>query len=109
MMRFLSLAPSAALLFLAAPLLFAQVAQPATQAVPKNIEQAERVFSPEEKLQYFTLEHRSPDQIAPEDAALISKRKRDILAEAEFYGYGMSAAAGWTYEQSLCTALPDFI
>jgi hypothetical protein len=116
MMRFSSLAPPAALLFLAAPLLFAQdvqpvnqSAQPATQAVPKNIEQAETVFSPEEKLQYFALEHRSPDQIEPEDAALISKRKRDILAEAEFYGYGMSAAAGWTYEQSVCTQMPDFI
>jgi len=117
MIRFSSLASPAALLFLVAPLLFAQdvqpvnqsVAQPATQAVPKNLEQAETVFSPEEKLQYFTLEHRSPDQIAPEDAELISKRKRDILAEAEFYGYGMSTAAGWTYEQSVCTQMPDFI
>ncbi len=115
-MRFSSLAPLAALLLLAAPLLFAQdvqpvnqsVGQPATQAVPRNIEQAETVFSPEEKLQYFALEHRSPAQIEPQDAELLSKRKRDILAEAEFYGYDMSAA-GWTYEQSVCTQMPDYI
>jgi hypothetical protein len=118
MMRFSSLAPPAALL-LVAPLLFAQdvqpvqpvnqsVAQPATQAVPKNIEQAETVFSPEEKLQYFALEHRSPDQIEPQDAELLSKRKRDILAEAEFFGYDTSAA-GWAYEQSVCTQMPDYI
>ena len=117
-MRFSSLAPPAALL-LVAPLLFAQdvqpvqpvnqsVAQPATQAVPKNIEQAETVFSPEEKLQYFALEHRSPDQIEPQDAELLSKRKRDILAEAEFFGYDTSAA-GWAYEQSVCTQMPDYI
>jgi hypothetical protein len=118
MMRFSSLAPPAALL-LVAPLLFAQdvqpvqpvnqsVAQPATQAVPKNIEQAETVFSPEEKLQYFALKHRSPDQIEPQDAELLSKRKRDILAEAEFFGYDTSAA-GWAYEQSVCTQMPDYI
>ena len=123
-MRFSSLARPAALLFLAVPLLFAQplllaaqdvqpvdqsAAQPAAQAAPKSVEQTETIFSPADKLQYFTLEHRTPEQIEAQDAELISKRKRDILAEAEFYGYGMSAGSGWTYEQSVCPLMPDYI
>jgi len=116
MMRFWSLVSPGAILLLATPLLSAQdvspvnqsAAQPATQAAPKNLTQAEAVFSPEKKLQYFVLEHRSPEKMEPSDAEIVSRRKRDILAAAEFYGYDMSADA-WTYEQSVCTQIPDYI
>ncbi len=110
MMRFPSLASPAALLFLVAPLLLAQNAPTPNQtaAVPatRNLEQTESVFSPLETLQYFVLEHRLPEQIKPADAELLTKRKRDVLAQAEFYGYDMRTG-GWSYEQPVCTMMPD--
>jgi hypothetical protein len=66
------------------------------------------VYSSEEKQRYFELEHRSPEQIEIADAELIQARRRDVLAEAEFYGYDMKAG-GWTYEQSVCPLMPDYI
>jgi hypothetical protein len=112
MMRFPSLGCRAALVTLLAPILFAQNAPSAsptvTGAATQNPEQADTVVSPSDKIHYFVLEHRSPEQLEPEDAALLKKRKRDVLAEAEFYGYDMSAK-GWSYEQSVCPLMPDFV
>ncbi len=112
MMRFSSLTPPAALFLLAAPFLFAQNApppsQPSAEATTRDLEQTETVFSPVEKLQYFVLEHRSPDQIEPADGDLLKKRKNDIRTEAEFYGYDLSAS-GWAYEQSVCALIPDYV
>ncbi len=111
MARFSSLAPPVALIFLLAPFLFAQNAsspdQPAAQAETRNLE-TETVFSPLDKLQYFVLEHRSPDQIEPHDGELIRKRNRELLSEAQFYGFDMSSA-GWSYEQSVCSLMPDHV
>ena len=102
MMRFLSLGCRAALVTLLAPILFAQNAPSesptVTEVATQNPEQTDTVVSPSDQIHYFVLEHRSPEQIEPEDAALLKKRKRDVLAEAEFYGYDMSAK-GWNYEQ----------
>lgn len=110
MMRFASLASPAALLFLLGPPLFAQNAsspnQTATTVATTNKEQTGTVFSPLEKLQYFVLEHRSPEQIEPADAAVLKRRKSDVLAQAEFYGFDMDTR-GWSYEQSVCTMMPD--
>ncbi|QNI33906.1 hypothetical protein H7849_08365 [Alloacidobacterium dinghuense] len=111
MMRLPSLGCRAALVTLLTPLLFAQNTpspSPTTAGdTTQNQDQADTVVSAD-KLQYFVLEHRSPEQIQPEDAALLKKRKRDLLAEGEFYGYDMSAK-GWSYEQSVCPFMPDFI
>src|ERR1700722_20349374 len=110
MVRFSSLASLAAPIVLLAPFLFAQNApspsQPASETATRNLEQTETVFSSDEKLQYFVLEHRAPEQIEAADAALLQRRRHDVLGEAEFYGYDTSAA-GWSYEQSVCTLIPD--
>jgi len=110
MMRFLSLASPVALIFFLAPYLCAQNTPspnpPAAQA--GNLEQTNAAAAPEDKLQYFSLEHRSADQLDPQDAGLLQKRKRDVLAEAEFYGYDVSAG-GWTYEQVVCPLVPDYV
>lgn len=111
MARFLGLLPPAALFPLLAAFASAQTAlpagQPAQQAEVRNLE-TETVFSPIEKLQFFTLEHRSPAQIEPTDAELLKNRNRDLENEAEFYGYDMSAP-GWSYEQSVCSFMPDYV
>jgi len=112
MMRLSSLGCRAALVVLLTPIVFAQSAPsanpPAPEASAQKLDQPDIFVPPNEKLEYFKLEHRSPDQIQGEDAALIKKRKRDLLAEAEFYGYDMSAK-GWTYEQSICPLIPDYL
>ncbi|HYK34582.1 hypothetical protein [Alloacidobacterium sp.] len=111
MARFSGLLPPAALFPLLAAFASAQNAPPAgqssQQAEVRNLE-TETVFSPIEKLQFFTLEHRSPAQIEPTDADLLKNRNRDLLNEAEFYGYDMSTA-GWNYEQSVCSLMPDYV
>jgi hypothetical protein len=110
MARFPSLAPPASL-FLLAPLLFAQNATlptPATTpAEVRNVE-TETVFSPVEKLQFFALEHRAPDQIDAQDTELIKKHSRELLSETQFYGYDASTP-GWSYEQSACSLMPEHI
>jgi hypothetical protein len=112
MARFPSLVYPAALVLFLAPFLFAQNAppptQPATEPATRDLEQTETVFSPIEKLQYFVLEHRSPEQLEPADAELLKKRRRDVQAEAEFYGYDMSTP-GWAHEQAVCSMMPDDI
>lgn len=145
MKRFLSLIPPAALFLSAASFLTAQsispaisppanppidssVTQPAAQSapappptvqsVPAGVLQAESVYGPQDKLEYFSLEHRAPGQLDPADAELLKKRQRDVLAEAEFYGYDMSSgsrsganaqSSSWTYEQSVCPQMPDYV
>ncbi len=109
MVRFPSLASTLALLFLLHSVVFAQTA-PASGQAPSisDPEQTGTVLSSEDKLQYFVLEHRSPDQIHPADADLLKKRMHDVLAEAEFYGYDMSAG-GWSNEQAVCPMMPEYI
>lgn len=112
MMRFSSLGCRAALVVLLTPIAFAQDAPSAnpsvSEASTQNQQQADVVEAPRVKSEYFKLEHRSPDQLEPEDAALVKKSKRQILGEAEFYGYNMSAK-DWTYEQSVCPFMPDYV
>src|SRR5215471_16104067 len=112
MMRFLSFASPAALLLLVAPFLVAQNQASPNQAVIQapitGPEQTGTVFSSDEKLQFFSLEHRAPEQWVPADSDLLKNRKRDVLAEAEFYGYDLGAG-GWSYEQSVCPLIPDYV
>lgn len=111
MVRLLRLTPPVALLSLLAAFAFAQNGPPASQPTPpaevRNLE-TETVFSPIEKLEYFVLEHRLPSQLESQDAELLKKRAHDVLNEAEFYGYDMSGA-GWNYEQSVCSLMPDYV
>lgn len=111
MARFSGLASPAALFFLLAVSAYAQntppAGQPAQQAEIRNLE-TETTFSPVEKLQFFTLEHRSPNQIEQADSEILKNRNRELLNEAEFYGYDMSGP-GWSYEQSVCSLMPDYV
>jgi hypothetical protein len=106
MMKFLSLVPPSALLLLAAQLLFAQSASPSNQPATPAVYQA--AATPDNQLTYFSLNHLSPDAIEPADADLLKKRHRDLLAEADFYGYAMDTGT-WTYEQSVCPFMPDYV
>ncbi len=107
MIRFSSLAPPAALFFLAATFSIAQSTAPPAQSVSKP-EETTASLSTEGTPEYFALEHRSAEQMDPADAELIRKQKRNLLAEAEFYGYDMSAG-GWNYEQTVCPLVPDYV
>jgi hypothetical protein len=113
MMRFSSLIFPVALFVAVVPVLFSQntaSSSPQTpQVTTRSFEQTETTFSPaDQKLQYFMLEHRAADQLEPQDAELIQKRKSDILKVAEFYGYDVNEG-GWSYEQSVCTLIPDYV
>ncbi len=111
MIRFPGLAFPAALLLLAAPFLSAQTAPASNQPTAETTtpQQTDAVSAPGvEKLQYFMLEHRSPDQLGPSAAELLKARHHHVLTEAEFYGYDLSAG-GWSYEQSVCPFMPDYI
>jgi hypothetical protein len=114
MMRFPSPIFPAALLLVSAPFLFSQSTASSSQQTPqvttRSFEQnSEVVFSPvDQKLEFFELEHRAADRIESQDAELLKNRRSDILKEGEFYGYDVSER-GWSYEQSVCPLIPDYI
>lgn len=112
MVRILGLASPAALFFLVASLLVAQSTtfpvQPDTQTTASTPRGMNVGASANENMQYFALEHRSSEHLEAGDADLIQRRRRDVLAEGEFYGYDMSTG-GWTFEQSVCPLIPDYV
>lgn len=57
---------------------------------------------------YLALEHRSPDQITPDDAAALRAKQSAIAREAAMFGYDLSAGH-WTYDQAVCPVIPDAI
>ncbi|MBT9329849.1 hypothetical protein [Paracidobacterium acidisoli] len=59
-------------------------------------------------LRYFSLIHHAPDAVDPSDAAILSRRHRDISEEAAFYGYDLSSG-NWKWDQALCPQLPGTI
>jgi hypothetical protein len=61
-----------------------------------------------EPLRYFSLKHLSPAQVDPADAAILRTRNRELMQEAEFYGYDLSAGQ-WSWDQTICPQLPDSI
>ncbi|HEX3437908.1 MAG TPA: hypothetical protein VHT24_14150 [Pseudacidobacterium sp.] len=102
MRKFLSLFSLAALFFSVTSQVFAQNTSPSNQTPTGS------VFARNQKMEYFSLEHHTPEQMDPADAAILQKRNRDMAAEAEFYGYDMNSRA-WTYEQVNCPMSPGHI
>jgi hypothetical protein len=60
------------------------------------------------QIHYFSLEHRSADQINAEDRALLNARSRDIANAAAIYGYDL-ARPGWEWDQAICPAFPGTV
>jgi hypothetical protein len=60
------------------------------------------------QIKYFSLEHRTPDQMSDEDRRLVNSRKKELVSEAEFFGYDISVS-GWMYEQAICPQLPNTV
>lgn len=58
------------------------------------------------QIKYFSLEHRMPEAIDAADRDLIAARRKELIAEAQFYGYDITAS-GWTYDQAICQQLPN--
>jgi hypothetical protein len=61
-----------------------------------------------QRIKYFSLEHRSSDQIDEADRRTLQSRKRELTDAAEIYGYEI-AIGEWIYDQALCPAFPDVI
>lgn len=58
------------------------------------------------QIKYFSLEHRTPEAIDAADRDLIAARRKELIAEAQFYGYDITAS-GWIYDQAICPQLPN--
>jgi len=57
-------------------------------------------------VRYFSLEHRSAEQMNPEDRELLQSRSRELSIAAEIFGYDISAGK-WTVDQTLCPVFPN--
>jgi hypothetical protein len=53
---------------------------------------------------YFTLPHRSGDNLLPADAAIVAARQDDLIRAAAYRGYDLHAP-GWLYQQGICPQL----
>jgi hypothetical protein len=102
MRNFLQVSSMAALLLMGSALV-AQNDAPAT---------ADAALSPAQaaprQIRYFSLEHRSADTMAISDRDLLHTRKRELINEAQFYGYDITSG-GWTYDQAICPQLPNVL
>jgi hypothetical protein len=58
------------------------------------------------QIKYFSLEHRAADLIDGADRELLHARKKELISEAQFYGYDITTS-GWTYDQTICPQLPN--
>ncbi|WP_026443396.1 hypothetical protein [Pseudacidobacterium ailaaui] len=58
--------------------------------------------------EYFSLQHLSPEQMDPADAALLKKEQRRVQEAAEFYGFDFQMGP-WTQEQAVCPLIPDYL
>lgn len=50
---------------------------------------------------YFTLPHRSGDNLSAADAAIVAARQSDLIRAAAYRGYDLHAP-GWLYQQGIC-------
>ena len=90
------------LLLLTASILFAQTDSPSTQPVAQSAAQAE----PQARIKYFSLEHRTPNAMESVDRDLLRARQKELIQEAEFYGYDITTS-DWIYDQAVCPQLPN--
>src|SRR5271170_1784074 len=67
-----------------------------------------QMYSPShpEEIKYFSLEHRAPDAIDSADRDLLHARQKELISEAQFYGYDITAG-NWIYDQAICPQLPN--
>lgn len=59
-----------------------------------------------QQIKYFSLQHLTPDEMNSADRELLRARRKELVEEARFYAYDISAG-NWTYDQTVCPALPD--
>jgi hypothetical protein len=57
-------------------------------------------------VRYFSLEHRTQEQMDPADRDLLQSRGRELATAAAIYGYDLSVGS-WTVDQSVCPVFPD--
>ena len=53
---------------------------------------------------YFTLPHRSGNDLSPADAAVVARRQNDLIRAASYRGYDLHQS-GWLYQQGICPQL----
>jgi len=58
-----------------------------------------------QRIKYFSLEHLPPDKMSDADRGLLHQRQKELLEEAQFYGYDLTSGS-WNYDQSICPELP---
>lgn len=58
------------------------------------------------EVKYFSLEHRAPDAMDSADRDLLFARQKELISEAQFYGYDITIGH-WTYDQAICQQLPN--
>jgi len=102
-MRAFPRAASKAIIFLVSVFLF-QLSRAAAQVVidpntiPGHVKQ----------IKYFSLDHRTADQMSDADRQVIQARKGELTGEAQFYGYDITRP-GWTFDQAICPLMPNSI
>jgi hypothetical protein len=60
------------------------------------------------EIKYFSLEHRAPDAMDTADRDLLRTRQKELIGEAQFYGYDITTG-DWTYDQAVCPQLPNTV
>ncbi len=61
-----------------------------------------------QRVKYFSLEHRTPDQMSEGDRDVLQSHKRELVEAAQIYGYDLQSGQ-WAYEQALCPEFSDTI
>jgi hypothetical protein len=62
--------------------------------------------APAPEIKYFSLEHRAPDAMDAADRDLLHARQKELLIEAQIYGYDLTTG-NWTHDQAICPQLPN--
>jgi hypothetical protein len=65
-------------------------------------------FERPQQIKYFSLRHLAPEAMDNSDRELLRVRRKELMSEAQFYGYDLTAG-NWTYDQTICPALPDTV
>lgn len=89
---------------LMASTLSAQTESPSAQSAVQSAAQVED----QPKIRYFSLEHREPDAMDSADRDLLLARRKELISEAQFYGYDITTG-DWSYDQAICPQLPNTV
>ena len=91
-------------LLLMASTLTAQTESPSAQSAAQSAAQVED----QPKIKYFSLEHRAPDAMDSADRDLLRARQKELIGEAQFYGYDITTG-NWSSNQAICPQLPNTV